>query len=113
MKALTSLALLLLLVAAPLAGCDSSDAGVADANSTVTVAYEGRFENGTVFDSSPNSTFNLGGTIEGFRNNVAGMRVGESKTFTVPPELGYGPVARPGIPANSTLIFDVTLLAIG
>ncbi|OZC04793.1 hypothetical protein BSZ36_16880 [Rubricoccus marinus] len=97
-----------------MAGCDSSEDGVADANSTVTVAYEGRLTNGTIFDSSPNATFSLRQVIPGFRDGIIGMEVGESKTITVAPEDGYGASPPPGsgIPRNATLIFDVTLLAI-
>lgn len=107
MRRLLPLALLFVFAA-----CDSSDPTVADANDTVTIAYEGRLLNGTVFDSNPNATFSLRNTIPGFRNGVAGMTIGETKTFRVPPEEGYGGVSRPGIPANSTLEFTVTLIDI-
>ncbi len=40
------------------------------------------------------------------------MKVGETKTITVPPEKGYGAQAVGIIPANSTLIFDVELVDI-
>ncbi|MEL6616932.1 MAG: FKBP-type peptidyl-prolyl cis-trans isomerase [Bacteroidota bacterium] len=94
------------------AGCDSVDPTVAESNSTVTVAYEGRLTNGTVFDRSDRATFNLQQVIRGFRIGIVGMTEGESKTFEVAPEDGYGSTPRPGIPANSTLIFDVTLFEV-
>jgi FKBP-type peptidyl-prolyl cis-trans isomerase len=104
---------LLLLFALALGACDSSG-DVAEATSTVTVAYEGRLEDGTVFDRSPGATFSLQGVIPGFRAGVVGMRVGQTKTFSVPPEQGYGnnPPAGSGIPPGATLIFEVTLLAV-
>lgn len=94
-----------------LAACDSSDDEVASADSTVTVAYEGRLENGTVFDQNDRATFSLRQVIPGFRDGVVGMHVGETKTFSVPPERGYGSRQVGSIPPNSTLIFEVTLLA--
>jgi len=109
------LALLSLLVLA-VAACDSSPS-VVEADSTVVAAYEGRLDDGTVFDRSAGTQFKLQETILGFRTNLVGMTIGESKTFTVPPEQGYGstPRYRNGtlvIPANSTLTFDVTILDI-
>jgi FKBP-type peptidyl-prolyl cis-trans isomerase len=105
---------LLLLFALTLGACDAADSDVARADSTVTVAYEGRLENGTVFDQSPRATFSLRGVIPGFRTGVVGMRVGETKTFSVPPEQGYGnnPPAGSGIPPGATLVFEVTLLEV-
>jgi len=62
---------------------------------TVKVRYTGRLDDGTVFDASGEDRplhFILGKNevITGFDAAVAGMYQGESKTFTVPPEQGYG-----------------------
>ena len=109
MRTLSLFAALLLV-----AGCDSSS-GVAEADSMVTVAYEGRLEDGTVFDRSDRATFSLVRTIPGFRDGVVGMAVGETRTFSIPPEEAYGANPPRGsiIPPNATLIFEVTLLDIG
>lgn len=56
--------------------------------------------------------------IPGFERGVTGMRVGEERRLIIPPSLGYGAIPRTDqqgrvvIPANSTLIFDVELLAV-
>jgi FKBP-type peptidyl-prolyl cis-trans isomerase len=108
------LALLLLPLLFALAACDSGGPEVAALGDSVTVAYEGRLEDGSVFDASPRATFTLNdGLIPGFRNAVVGMRAGEEKTFTVPPEEAYGEDGIPGvIPPNATLTFTVELLDI-
>lgn len=97
-----------------LAACDSSDDDVARADSTVIVAYEGRLEDGTVFDRSDRARFSLDGVIDGFKDGIVGMRIGETKTFSIPPEQAYGnnPPPGSGIPPGATLIFEVTLLDI-
>lgn len=51
-------------------------------------------------------------TIPGFAQGVVGMRVGGLRRVVIPPSLGYGATARTGIPANSTLIFEIELLAV-
>lgn len=101
-----------LVAALALAACDSAEEDVAQANSIVTVAYVGTLPNGSVFDRSPGATFSLGGVIPGFRTGVVGMRVGETRTFDVSPEQGYGANPPSGIPPNTTLTFEVTLLGI-
>ena len=63
---------------------------------TIAVDYTGKLENGDVFDSSEGReplTFTVGAgmLIKGFDQAVLGMKKGESKTVTIPPEEGYGP----------------------
>ena len=90
----------------------------AKAGDTVTVNYVGMLTNGTKFDSSidRNSpfTFPIGKdrVIKGFDNGVLGMKLGEKRRLTIPPELGYGSAKMTLIPANSTLVYDIEMLKI-
>ena len=106
----------------------------------VTVKYVGRFLSdggnnlsnlpqyrpGAIFDnSSENRTdcgcaiFTVGtGTVAGFSEGLAHMRVGERKLFIVPSRLGYSYNGQPNgnngynIFPNSVLLFDVEVLSI-
>ncbi len=69
----------------------------AKSGDTVKVHYTGRFEDGTVFDSSRERepfelTLGTGDVIPGFENGIIGMSTGETKTISIPPEEAYGPV---------------------
>jgi peptidylprolyl isomerase/FKBP-type peptidyl-prolyl cis-trans isomerase FkpA len=80
---------------------------------TVTVTYVGTLTSGTQFDAGT-FTFRVGSgaVIKGWDQGLPGMRVGGKRRLTVPPNLGYGSQASGAIPANSTLKFDIVLLAI-
>ncbi len=89
---------------------------------TLIMNYTGRLIDGTVFDSNVDAKFNhvqpftfvlgAGQVIAGWDEGLVGMKVGEKKTLTIPPEKAYGNRAIGSIPANSTLIFDVELVGI-
>ena len=53
-----------------------------------------------------------GEVIQGWDVGVQGMKVGGRRRITVPAHMGYGSQRIPGIPPNSTLIFDVELKSI-
>ena len=94
------------------------DGGLAESGMSIQVHYTGWLLNGTKFDSSLDHgqpfTFKLGAgeVIRGWDEGVKGMRVGGKRKLTIPPDLGYGAQANGAIPANSTLVFDVELLAV-
>ncbi len=84
---------------------------------TVTIAYTGRLQDGTVFDSSAGKapiTFTLGAgqVIPGFEQGVVGMQPGGKRLVVIPPSLAYGAQAYGPIPANSTLMFEIELVSV-
>jgi rhodanese-related sulfurtransferase len=93
------------------------DGAVAETGTRVSVHYEGRLEDGEVFDASrPRGqpfafTIGAGQVIRGWEDGVTGMKIGETRRLTIPPELGYGAAGAGGvIPPNATLLFEIELL---
>lgn len=82
----------------------------------VKVHYKGTLTNGEQFDSSYDrgqpAEFPVGGVIPGWTEALQLMKVGGKAKLFIPPELAYGPSGRPGIPANSVLVFEVELMEI-
>lgn len=94
---------------------DSVGSGSQPTNqSNVTVAYKGYFTDGSVFDESSSAgiSFSLTSVIEGWQEGIPFYKVGGSGMLLVPSALGYGNRDRSGIPANSVLLFDVSLIAV-
>jgi FKBP-type peptidyl-prolyl cis-trans isomerase len=81
-----------------------------NANSTVTVNYEGFLLNGSRFDGNDNSQFSLQQVIAGWTEGIPKFSRGGRGQLLIPSNLAYGSQARPGIPANSVLRFEVELL---
>jgi hypothetical protein len=87
---------------------------------TAGMLYTGYLaKNGQIFDDSINHggtpfsfTLGTGQVIPGFDAGAAGMKVGETRIVEIPPAEGYGATATGSIPANSTLIFVLTLQSI-
>ena len=87
---------------------------------TISVQYTGKLTNGTKFDSSYDHggqpfefTVGAGQVIQGWEQGFLGAKVGEKRTLTIPPSLGYGATGAGGvIPPNATLIYDVELVSI-
>lgn len=85
----------------------------------VKVHYTGMLEDGTVFDSSVQRgqpimfTLGVGQVIKGWDEGIEGMKVGEKRRLTIPPDLGYGARGAGNvIPPNAVLIFDTELIEI-
>lgn len=94
---------------------------VAASGNRVTVAYTGwlydssKTDNkGTAFDSGTAFTFTVGAgqVIAGWDQGVPGMRVGGQRRLVIPANLAYGNRSVGPIPANSTLVFDITLTSV-
>ncbi|KAI4730275.1 hypothetical protein E4T49_01872 [Aureobasidium sp. EXF-10728] len=83
----------------------------------IGMRYIGKLQNGKVFDSNKKGkpfSFKLGTgeVIKGWDIGIAGMQVGGERRVTVPAHHAYGSQSLPGIPKNSTLIFDVKCVEI-
>jgi FKBP-type peptidyl-prolyl cis-trans isomerase FklB len=98
---------------------------------TVTVNYTGRLLSDDVFDSSieqvakDNGVFDStrdyepltfpngrGLFLSGFEFAISKMRAGEKATVIFPSGMGYVNEARPNIPPNSPLIFEIELISV-
>ena len=84
---------------------------------TVECNYRGTLINGTEFDSSYRTgrpaVFKVTGVIPGWREALKLMPAGSKWQLVIPPQLAYGERgAGRDIGPNSTLIFEVELLAI-
>ena len=95
------------------------EGATAAAGRDVLVHYAGWLADGTQFDSSREKEdpfeFTLGKkeVMDGWEEDLRGMKVGGKRKLTIPPELAYGEAgAGDTIPPNETLTFEVELLRV-
>ncbi|WP_371094964.1 FKBP-type peptidyl-prolyl cis-trans isomerase [Streptomyces sanglieri] len=84
---------------------------------SVVVNYVGLlWKDGKTFDSTyaagKTQTFPLAQvTLKGLKNGLVGKKIGSRVLLVIPPDQGFGDKAQQTIPAKSTLVFSVDLLA--
>ena len=76
-----------------------------------------KITNKYIFDSTANrndvpSIFPVSGVVDGFSTALQHMSVGDKWEVWIPAKLGYGGTPQQGIPANTTLVFEIELLEI-
>ncbi|MFC0598131.1 FKBP-type peptidyl-prolyl cis-trans isomerase [Streptomyces palmae] len=87
------------------------------ATDSVLVQYKGvLWDGGKEFDSTYKrkqpTQFSLQQVVKGWSQGLTGKKAGSRVMIVIPPELGYGNQEQQGIPANSTLVFSVDILAV-
>ena len=84
------------------------------ATQSLAVRYRGQLLRSTIpFDDTGTSTvaFKLGGTVPGFDESLARLRVGEKATIVFPSSAGYGTTGKGSIPPYAPLRFDIELVS--
>jgi FKBP-type peptidyl-prolyl cis-trans isomerase FkpA len=80
----------------------------------VTITFVGYLRTGDIFDRAPSPRvydLNSLGVI-GVADGMIGMRIGGTRKLVIPSNLAFGARGQPGlgVPSNSTVIYDITLL---
>ena len=85
-------------------------------NSIVFVNYTGRLIDGTVFDTTDGQDlpayFRVREVIVGWQAALLRMHAGDRYEVFIPAKYGYGSMKLDGIPAWSTLCFEIELIKI-
>ena len=84
------------------------------AGQIVLVNYTARLINGRIFDRTMNEPLHVkvGSVIHGWNEGIQKINKGGKIRLYIPPSLGYGSDAVSGIPADSTLIYEIELIDI-
>lgn len=76
----------------------------------VNVSWAGFIKTGQVFEQEVNQVTTINNFLVGMQDGMSGMREGGERLIVVPSALGFGNATGiPGVPPNSTLVFDVIL----
>ena len=77
----------------------------------VKVQYKAQLIDGTVFDSGT-AEWKTGSVIRGLSEGLQLMKPRGKARLTIPADLGYGDMQEGEVPAHSTLVFEVELVAV-
>lgn len=77
------------------------------ATDRIELSYVGKFITDSVFEKNDNAKFVASQMIPGFREGLQLMSPGAKYILYIPSELAYGLRGQNGIPANSTLVFEI------
>jgi FKBP-type peptidyl-prolyl cis-trans isomerase FkpA len=96
---------------------EAGSGAVITAADGVLIEYEGKLDDGTVFDTSAGrgpAFFPVGGVVPGFSQALQKMQKGGRYAFTLPSDLAYGdtPPAGSPIPPGADLHFTVHVLEV-
>ena len=83
----------------------------------VLIKYEGKLDDGTVFDSNEQAPLQVSQVVPGFADALTRMKKGGKYTLHIPAEKAYGPKEQKNpmtgevvIPANADLTFEIDLI---
>ena len=97
----------------PLVKVETLEAGTGASPTTedvVLINYQGVLPDGKVFDQQDHAVMPLQGVVPGFAKALQQMQKGGKYHVIIPAKLGYGDRAVGPIPANTDLVFNITLI---
>jgi FKBP-type peptidyl-prolyl cis-trans isomerase len=75
----------------------------------VLISFKGVLKNGALFGAGDSLSTPMTSLVGGLQDGMAGMKEGGERLIIMPSALGFGPGGAPGVPPNSTLIYDILL----
>ena len=76
---------------------------------TVVLSYIAYLKTGSIVDQQISILHDLNTVVRGLEDGMIGMQAGAERIIVVPSALAFGRVPQLGIPANSTIVYDVIL----
>ena len=76
---------------------------------TVVFSYVAYLKTGSIVDQQIAILHDLNTVVRGLQDGMIGMQAGAERIVVVPSALAFGRVPQLGIPANSTIVYDVIL----
>lgn len=87
---------------------------VGQTDKRLLIKYVGKLTDGTVFDDASDTPIvvTLNSVMSGWKHVLPLIRENQTIKAYIPPSLGYGDQARGAVPANSILVYEITLIEV-